>query len=229
MQLDFFVLFSSSVALTGSAGQANHVAACTFLDMLAYYRRAQGLPALSIDWGPWSQAGAALDREVIERLSTHGIESITSAEGVEMFAKVLESTQFTQIGVVPINWSRFMTQFAENRIPSFFAEVKQQSQGQVFKQTQEKTQPKQENDLWTRLESAPQSKRFNLLLAHVRTQALKVLNLPVDFPLEQRQPLQELGLDLSWPLNFAISFARVCRFPGPYLRPWFLIIQLLKN
>jgi len=32
-------------------------------------------------------------------------------------------------------------------------------------------------------------------LDHVREQSLKVLNLPAEFPLEQRQPLQELGLD----------------------------------
>ena len=52
MALDFFVLFSSAVSLLGSAGQANHVAACTFQDMLAHYRRSQGLPSLSIGWGP---------------------------------------------------------------------------------------------------------------------------------------------------------------------------------
>ena len=62
--LDFFILFSSAASLLGSPGQANHVAANTFLDTLAHYRRSQGLPALSINWGVWSDIGAAAKRQL---------------------------------------------------------------------------------------------------------------------------------------------------------------------
>ncbi|MEZ4619280.1 MAG: SDR family NAD(P)-dependent oxidoreductase [Caldilineaceae bacterium] len=57
MRLDFFVLFSSAVGLMGNAGQANHAAANTFLDAFAHYRRAQGQPALSINWGVCPEIG----------------------------------------------------------------------------------------------------------------------------------------------------------------------------
>jgi hypothetical protein len=191
MALDFFVLFSSAVSLLGSAGQANHVAACTFQDMLAQYCRSQGLPALSIGWGPWAQIGAAAEREVLDRLLNRGIETIPPAQGIESLVKVMRAPKLTHVGVVPVNWTRYMSQSTAR----FFTEMKQQVKTQSARTATAVSKPKEDNGLWKRLESAPESKRKNLLLEHVREQALKVLNLPAGYPLEQRQPLQELGLD----------------------------------
>src|SRR5690606_2459563 len=55
MALDYFVLFSSTTALWGVSGMAHYAAANCFLDALAHYRRAQGLPALSVNWGLWEE------------------------------------------------------------------------------------------------------------------------------------------------------------------------------
>lgn len=59
LDLDFFILQSSLLSLLGSAGQGNYSAGNTFLDSLAAYRRAAGLPATVINWSAWSGGGLA--------------------------------------------------------------------------------------------------------------------------------------------------------------------------
>src|SRR3989454_6357093 len=81
--LDHFILFSSIAAVMGPPGQSNYAAANAFLDSLAHYRRIQGFPAQSINWGAWSEIGMAATKNTDQRYEGLGIRSFTPEQGLD--------------------------------------------------------------------------------------------------------------------------------------------------
>jgi acyl transferase domain-containing protein/acyl carrier protein/thioesterase domain-containing protein len=95
MDLSAFVLFSSAAGTLGSPGQGNYAAANAFLDALALQRQADGLPATSLAWGAWEQAGgmvAELSEADRARVSFLGAP-LTEAEGLELFGRCLAASE----------------------------------------------------------------------------------------------------------------------------------------
>ncbi|WP_324787953.1 SDR family NAD(P)-dependent oxidoreductase [Streptomyces sp. H51] len=100
--LDFFVLYSSAAAVLGSPGQGNYAAASAFVDALAHHRRSRGLPALSIDWGPWAEIGLAARPDRGGALSARGVGSIDPGQGIATLDLLLRGSA-TQVCVLPLN------------------------------------------------------------------------------------------------------------------------------
>ncbi len=90
VELTDFVLFSSIAGSFGGPGQANYAAANAFLDALAQQRRAEGLPATSIAWGPWAQE-SGMTRRLSEtdhaRFARSGVKALATDEGLELFER----------------------------------------------------------------------------------------------------------------------------------------------
>jgi acyl carrier protein len=85
--LDGFVLFSSAASVLGGAGQGNYAAANAFLDGLAGYRRAAGLPAQSLAWGLWerdSAITAGLGQAGRARIARSGMTALTDTDGLAL-------------------------------------------------------------------------------------------------------------------------------------------------
>jgi acyl transferase domain-containing protein/acyl carrier protein len=92
LDLDVFVLFSSVAATLGGPGQGNYAAANGFLDALAVHRRAQGLPAVAMAWGPWEQTSGMtgqLSHADLARMRSSGILTLSREHGLELLDAAL--------------------------------------------------------------------------------------------------------------------------------------------
>ncbi|WP_406501861.1 SDR family NAD(P)-dependent oxidoreductase [Streptomyces sp. NBC_01590] len=87
-----FVLFSSATALLGSPGQGNYTAANAYLDALAQYRTAAGLPSVSLAWGLWAVASGMtghLDENERAHAARNGLRSMATEDALALFDAAL--------------------------------------------------------------------------------------------------------------------------------------------
>jgi acyl transferase domain-containing protein/NADPH:quinone reductase-like Zn-dependent oxidoreductase len=186
--LDFFVVFSSIASLFGSPGQSNYAAANAYLDALAQERRALGLPAVSINWGAWSEVGMGARTGAGKRLSEMGIAEIAPDQGLDLMGRLLNPAR-PQMAVIPADWQRFLAHGPVGRQPLF----KRLESAKAVASTQ--TSAAAAVTWKEELANVPPGNRNALLEARITVQAVKVLGLGSDGTVDARRPLQEMGLD----------------------------------
>ncbi|MEV0041681.1 SDR family NAD(P)-dependent oxidoreductase, partial [Streptomyces sp. NPDC050804] len=92
LDLSAFVVFSSAAATFGNAGQGNYAAGNAFLDALMERRQAEGLPGVSLAWGPWDQSGGmtgTLTEADTDRMARSGVPPLSVEQGLALFEAAL--------------------------------------------------------------------------------------------------------------------------------------------
>ncbi|MDL2081924.1 SDR family NAD(P)-dependent oxidoreductase, partial [Streptomyces sp. GXMU-J15] len=113
-ELSAFVLFSSFAGAIGSPGQANYAAANAYLDTLAERRRAEGLPATSVAWGPWAQDGMAAGGGLEEYLRRRGLTGLDPDLALVAMERLASGDDPAAV-VARVDWARFAPAFAAAR------------------------------------------------------------------------------------------------------------------
>jgi phthiocerol/phenolphthiocerol synthesis type-I polyketide synthase D len=117
-QLDWWVGCSSMASLLGLPGQLAYATANAWLNALAAWRRASGLPATAINWGQWSDVGIG------RALMLSALDPITPDEGIEALESLVGGN-LTQVGVARLRLDRAAAVTPEFRELGYFERVVQ--------------------------------------------------------------------------------------------------------
>ncbi|MET9293131.1 type I polyketide synthase [Streptomyces sp. NPDC003077] len=114
--LDWWVTFSSAASLLGNPGQGAYAAANAWLDEFTSWRRAQGLPATCVNWGPWAEAGRGT---VMEQ---RGYTMIAPAEGIAALERILAHDR-ARTAYTPADLPRWLESYPATARTAFFADL----------------------------------------------------------------------------------------------------------
>jgi acyl transferase domain-containing protein/surfactin synthase thioesterase subunit/acyl carrier protein len=207
MELDFFVLHSSLLSLTGSAGQANYTAGNAFVDALGAYRRGQGLPATVVNWGPWADAGMAAvsGARGAAIWRARGTRHLPPDDGIRALEHLL-GRGVGHAAVTITDWTTYLAQFPEP--PPLYAEL-----ARAVGAAGRPKGPGDDANVQARLREAPAGEQRTLLVGLIRGQIMD--ELAFDEPIDAGQPLNELGLDSLMSVNVANRLERALGIAVP--------------
>jgi acyl transferase domain-containing protein/acyl carrier protein len=179
LDLDCFIAYSSVAALLGAPGQGNYAAANGFMDALMHWRREQGLPGLSINWGPWAGAGmAGLQKD--NDLAVSGITKLTAEQSFAFLDQVLSQPEDqipAQLGLFNVDWRQF--KFNRSSLTKALQPQKQSEQPLLLEQ----------------LSALPLAQRRRFLRNYLVEQVSAVLGLTEPSQLADGIGFAELGMD----------------------------------
>ncbi|HEX3375869.1 MAG TPA: beta-ketoacyl reductase, partial [Candidatus Acidoferrales bacterium] len=218
--LDFLVLFSSASAVLSSPRLGPYAAANSFLDSLAAYRASIGMPALSVNWGAWSETGMGVqdDAASVRELGERGMGGIKTQEGMDCLGRLL-SAHSTQCGVLPVDWKKWAERYPTYMEKPFLSTIADELANSHSQGTHaaglSATQIQKNPALLEQLANAPESNRHAVVREFVHATAVRVLGFNEDRQIDSTLPLNGFGLDSLMALEFRNALSRGIGRPLP--------------
>lgn len=194
LPLDFFILYSSAASVLGSPGQSNYATANAYLDGLAWRRRAAGLPATCLNWGPWTE-GMANDERILKRLALQGITPLTVSEAHDAMERMLDA-DLVQATVLDVDWRRMRSGLGGEAPPMLEPLMPSKQASRMG-----------DSELVAQLKRLSGAAQKELLVKTVQDSLQGILSTP-DAP-EIDRPLIEMGLDSLMAVEFGTELQQM--------------------
>jgi acyl transferase domain-containing protein/acyl carrier protein len=209
-ELDFFVLFSSVASLFGSPGQSGYAAANAFLDALAWTRRARGLPALAVNFGPWQGVGltSSLSARDRARFVDQGLAMLDQSAALAALEALLPSPM-AQIAVLAAD-SDLGGRTQDSVSSPLLREFRVAAQ-----HAQEPASLPVEPELLRRLARSRRAERLAVVRRFVQEQAALALGHTQASLVDPRTPLRDVGLDSLMALSLSKALGKGLGRPLP--------------
>lgn len=193
-RLDHFVMFSSMASLFGSPGQANYAGANSFMDALAHFRRALGMPALSVNWGPFRDVGMAarLDSDKGAAWQTMGAAPLSPETGMKMLFQLMGGNA-VQAGIMAGDSTAMTRLFHAHGNREDHEKTLDASPGS--KTPSNAGQTVDASQLMNKLKKAKAEDSKKILFEHIKKRVAETLKLPSMDRILPRKPLFDAGLD----------------------------------
>ncbi|AUS82041.1 hypothetical protein C1701_25780 [Actinoalloteichus sp. AHMU CJ021] len=193
-RLDAFVLFSSIAGVWGSGRQAAYAAANAFLDSLAERRRADGLPATSVAWGPWAGAGMLeSDQEIEARLRRRGLAPLAPELAIRALHRALDHDE-SAIVVADVDWGNFAPTFTSARPNPLIGDLPEVLTA-LEVTTSDQEPDVADSPLMRLLANSSTQDRERAVLELVRAETAAVLGHGSVDPVAEDRPFRDLGFD----------------------------------
>ncbi|MGW4502913.1 type I polyketide synthase, partial [Micromonospora sp. NPDC004336] len=187
--LDAFVVFSSVAGVWGGGGQAGYAAGNALLDALVAARRAKGLPATALAYGPWAEDGMAAG-ETADGLRRRGFTPLAPDAAVAALGRWVNAPEAAPV-IVDVDWSRFVTAYTVARPSRLFDRVAPA----VAEEPERPARAAATDGLRARLAALPATGQEALLVDLVRAEAAAVLGHPTTDQVPAGRAFRELGFD----------------------------------
>lgn len=205
-ELDFFVMFGSAGSVIASPGQGNYAAANAFLDAFAHYRQAQGLPALTIGWGPWS-VGMVEELKLEKLYAQRGIELITPGAGTRILDRIINQ-KVAGVVAISADWKRARSVGLSGQLPPMFSDL-----GTVDTSLDSSDA---DASILESLSGTPEADRLDVVIDLVRQIAATVFDIAAtDIGVDET--LNDIGLDSMMAMDFRVRINTMFAIDLPVL------------